>query len=179
LLFEHGAFCEFAVFEQTGLQAAHFSRGRFAWRRPDTYDILNQPSIMPEQSALRSKELLVGEIITNLYVGMGRDRRGDKLSVARFIQSNVVDRLLELADYIETEQDASRDFFTSERRFEKRHPGVVIEHPGWMQGYTKNHESVPEILGVLERHFEVNNTIAKAIGTLGDMDAVAQPRSNF
>ena len=41
----------------------------------------------------------LGEALTNLYVGMAREKRGEKLSAMRFIQGYAVDRLLELAEY--------------------------------------------------------------------------------
>ena len=81
----------------------------------------------------------------------------------RFIQGYAVDRLLELAEYIEPEQNVSRDLFSNERRFEQRHPDVARELPSWLQGYDRNRESALAILSFLEGHFQVNQAMAKAI----------------
>jgi len=166
LLFADGVFCEFAVFELDELQEIPFAPGRIIWKRDDVSETINRPAKGTAQSGKRKKEFLIGEAITNLYVGMGRDKRGEKLSATRFIQSYAVDSLLKLAEYIEPEQNVTRDIFTNERRFEGRYPGVASEVPSWLQGYERNRESALAILSFLERHFEVNKVMAESIRSL-------------
>ena len=166
LLFADGIFCEFAVFELQELEGIPFAPGRIIWKRDDAPETLHRPAKEPVHEKQKSKEFLIGEAITNLYVGMGRDKRGEKLSAMRFIQGYAVDRLLELADQMETGQNATRDIFVNERRFEARHPEMATEIASWMQGYTRNRESALAILSFLERHFEVNVAMADAIREL-------------
>ena len=166
LLFADGIFCEFAVFEPKELQEIPFSPGRIIWKCDEAPETLNRSSKEPVPTKRRNKEFLVGEAITNLYVGMGRDKRGEKLSAMRFIQSYAVDRLLELAEHIEPEQNVTRDIFANERRFESRHPELAHELSSWMQGYERNRESVLAILSFLEKHFAVNEAMANAIRQL-------------
>lgn len=166
LLFSDGIFCEFAVFELQELQGIPFAPGRIVWKREDAPENLHRPAKEPIRAAQREKEFLIGEAITNLYVGMGRDKRGEKLSAMRFIQGYAVDRLVELAEYIEPQQDVTRDIFVNERRFEARHPITARELPSWVQGYERNRESALAILSFLESHFEVNQAMADAIRKL-------------
>lgn len=166
LLFSDGIFCEFAVFEPQELQEIPFSAGRIVWRREDAPENLHRPAREPIRAARRGSDHLVGEALTNLYVGMGRDRRGEKLSAMRFIQGYAVDRLLELADSIEPGRDVTRDMFANERRFEARHPALTPDLPQWTQGYARNRESALAILSFLERHFDVNRAMAEAIRRL-------------
>jgi hypothetical protein len=166
LLFADGIFCEFAVFEPQELQGIPFAPGRIVWKRNDVSETINRPAKEPVRPSKRTKEFLIGEAITNLYVGMGRDKRGEQLSAMRFIQSYAVDRLLELAEYIEPEQNVTRDIFSNERRFETRHPIVARELSSWLQGYERNRESALAILSFLERHFDVNKAMADAIRKL-------------
>ena len=166
LLFADGIFCEFAVFEPPELHGIPFAPGRIVWRREDAPETIHRPAREPVRTALRDREFLIGEAVTNLYVGMGRDKRGEKLSAMRFIQSYAVDRLLELAEHIEPEQGVTRDPFANERRFEARHPALARELPGWTQGYMRNRESALAILSFLERHFEVNREMAEAVRKL-------------
>ncbi|MFT3890760.1 MAG: hypothetical protein QM730_03930 [Anaerolineales bacterium] len=166
LLFADGIFCEFAVFELQELETIPFAPGRIVWKREDALENLHRPAKEPIHAARKSKEFLVGEAITNLYVGMGRDKRGEKLSASRFIQGYAVDRLVELAEYIEPEQNVTRDIFVNERRFEARHPLVAKELPSWVQGYERNRESTLAILSFLEEHFEVNAAMAEAVRKL-------------
>lgn len=166
LLFADGIFCEFAIFELEELQGIPFAPGRIVWKREDAPENIHRPAKEPIRAARRDKEFLVGEAVTNLYVGMERDKRGERLSAMRFIQGYAVDRLLELAEYIETGQDVPRDIFANERRFEVRHPQLAREMPSWMQGYERNRESALAILSFLERYFEINEAMADAVREL-------------
>lgn len=168
VLFEDGIFCEFAVFEPAELQKIPFSSGRIVWKRDDAPDSLGQPVSSPKPHSRRDKDWLLGEALTNIYVGLGRERRGEKLSATRFIQGYAVDRLLELIEYIEPAKAAHRDPFVNERRFEQRFPSLTDQISLWMQGYDKNRQSALAILNFVEHHFEVNGSIAKAIRELSD-----------
>ena len=166
LLFEDRIFCEFAVFEPDELQNIPFAPGRIVWKQADLPDSVGQPTLNSVPRSMRRKDFLLGEALTNIYVGLNRDQRGEKLSATRFIQGYAVDRLLELVEYIETEKPTYRDPFVNERRFEQRFPDLASQVGTWMQGYEKNRESALAILTFLEQHFQVNEAIAEAIRDL-------------
>ncbi|HLO29317.1 MAG TPA: hypothetical protein VK249_09295 [Anaerolineales bacterium] len=166
VLFEDGIFCEFAVFEPAELAHIPFAAGRIVWKRSDVPDTLSQPSATPTPQSQRNQEWLLGEALTNLYVGLHREKRGEKLSATHFIQGYAVDRLLELVEYIGAAQNVHRDPFANERRFEQRFPDVASQVNTWIQGYERNCESALAILAFLEGHFEINAAIAKAIREL-------------
>jgi hypothetical protein len=166
LLFEDGIFCEFAVFEPDELKDIPFAPGRVVWKRASVPDAIARPASSPTSHAGRSREWLLGEALTNLYVGLQREKRGEKLSATRFIQGYAVDRVVELVEYIESAGRVDRDPFINERRFERRFPGLAPEVSAWMQGYDKNCESALAILSFLEKYFEVDAAMAKAIREL-------------
>ena len=166
LLFEDGIFCEFAVFELGELKEIPFAPGRIVWKRKDVPDTVSQPVSKPAPHARRTKEWLMGEALTNLYVGLNRDKRGEKLSATRFIQGYAVDRCLELVEYINEAKEVHRDPFVNERRFEQRFPKLATQISTWMQGYDKNRESALAILTFLEQHCEVNKAISNSIQEL-------------
>ena len=56
-------------------------------------------------------EWYVGEALTNLYVGLHRDRRGERLSGMRLIQVHAVDRLIGLLDPLGRAGAARQDPF--------------------------------------------------------------------
>ncbi len=170
LLFQDGIFCEFAVFEQTELRSIPFARGRIIWKRPEVDDTIGVPSVTGPLKPNDTLEWLLGEALTNLYVGLSRLRRGEKLSAARLIQHYAVDRVLDLAPRIEPGTSAPKDAFAPERRFEQRFPGVAQALPSFVQGYDRNRESARAILEFLEQHFEVNPAMAAAIRELGRED---------
>jgi len=166
LLFEDGIFCEFAVFEPEELRTVSFAPGRIVWKRPDVSESLSHPFIAPVAPAKRDQNWLLGEALTNLLIGLERENRGEKLSAMRFIQGYAVDRILELADYIEPAQSAAKDPFANERRFEQRYPGVTGQLATFLQGYERNRESALAVLDFLEQHFPVNLNMASAIRQL-------------
>lgn len=166
VLFGDGIFCEFAVFEPAGLAAIPFAAGRIVWKEAGVDESIAQPASLPSATNPHTVEWLLGEALTNLYVGLGRYRRGERLSAARFVQQYAVDRVLDLAAQIESEQPAFRDLFASERRFEVRFPGLARALPQFIQGYGRTPESAAAILAFLEQHFAVNPTLAAAIRRL-------------
>ena len=167
LLFEDGIFCEFAVFEPKELETISLSGSRIVWKRPQVADLHINPNTTPSvKKHKRDKEWLLGEALTNLYIGMAREKRGEKLSAMRFIQGYAVDRLLELIEYIESPQKVTEDEYGKERRFEQRFKSSSSYLPMWLQGYKKNRESALEILAFLKMNFEINEAIFTAIHRL-------------
>jgi len=166
LLFEDGIFCEFAVFEPDELQVIPFAEGRIIWKQSDVPESISQPVKDLARPPKREPEWLLGEALTNLYVGMGREKRGERLSASRFIQGYAVDRLVELADLLEKSRPVQQDEFAPDRRFEQRYSGIAEHIAMWMQGYERNRESALAILNFLEQHLTVNPAIAAAIRRL-------------
>ncbi len=168
-LYADGIFCEFAVFELHELASIPFKPGRIIWKQPYISDMIAQPVIVPDSRERHSQDWLLGEALTNLLVGLGRERRGEHLSAERFIQGYAVDRLIELASMTEVGQAAPGDPFDSARRFEQRYPKLARHLPACMQGYTRNRESALTVLALLEQHFSINPEIAAAIRALCDI----------
>lgn len=166
LLFEDSIFCEFAVFEQAELACIPFAPGRVVWKQPHVSDSIGAPAQAAPAPRPLDVEWLVGEAVTNLYVGLGRFRRGEKLSAQRFVQHYAVDRILDLAKLIENEQGERKDVFANERRFEQRFPGLTAELPRFVQGYERTPESALAILDFLESRFPVNAALAAIIRQL-------------
>jgi hypothetical protein len=166
LLFDDGVFCEFAVFEPMELQGIPFAPGRIVWRKPHVPATVGQPVRQLDSRPRPSADWLLGEALTNLYVGAAREKRGERLSAVRLIQGCAVDRVLELADSVEAVQAVAPDPFATERRFELRYPGLARQAASWMQGYERNRQSALAILAFLEASFDVNRAIAAAIRQL-------------
>ena len=163
LLYADGVFCEFAVFDEEEIKQAVFSPGRVVWKAEGISDEIGIPHRSSERRQPPSIEWLVGEALTNLYVGLSRERRGEKLSAIRFIQGYAVDRLLELSERIEIANPGARDAFGIERRYEQRFPAMREVLPEFLQGYERNRESALAILSYLGENFEINPTMKQAV----------------
>lgn len=160
LLYMDGVFCEFAVFEEAELAHIPFTAGRVVWRAEGVDEGIAVPRLAgPKQEAGRTDEWLMGEALTNLYVGLLREQRGERLSALRFIQGYAVDRILELVERRLEGSGAARDPFNVERRFEQRFPQVAAQLPALMQGYERNRDSARAAIAFLEVYFEVDEAM--------------------
>jgi lincosamide nucleotidyltransferase len=166
LLFEDGIFAEFAIFELWELEHIPYAPGRLVWAEEGFALDVVKPKIETPTREAQPVEWLVGEALSNLYIGLCRYRRGEKLSAFRFVQVFAVDRLLELASILGPEKPVYPDPFANERRFEKRFPGFSKELPGFMLGYERTQESALNILGFIDEHFKIDQRMKMAIFTL-------------
>jgi hypothetical protein len=162
LLFEDGIFCEFAVFELHELSGIPFAAGRIVWKVAQVPDSIAVPLRHPHPSEF-NLEWNLGEALTNIYIGLKRLARGEKLSAARFVQQYALDRMLELAEHLEPATDALRDPFSRERRLEQRLPAFSSHLKDFVQGYERTAESASAMLTWLEANFRINPGMARAI----------------
>lgn len=162
LLFDDDVFCEFAIFELQQLSSIPFAHGRIVWKADDLKDEITTQSATPPLPAV-DLEFVLGECLTNLYIGVKRFARGEKLIAARFVQQYAVDRILELNQRIETAQNDLADPFSRERRVEQRYPILNQVLGLFVQGYERTPESALAILVWLETKFKINQGIATAI----------------
>lgn len=164
LLYADGIFCEMAVFEVDELARIPKPAAKVIWA-VDSFDPeLTRP--VGERPHKRDAGFLLGEALTNLYVGLGRYLRGEKLSAMRFVQGFALDRVIELGQLVLVEEPISRDLFMNDRRIEARLPDLASQLPRMAQGYEKTPDSAAEILRFLEKHFPVNEAIAREIRAL-------------
>lgn len=172
VLFADSIYIEFAIFVPDELPHIPAHKGRIVWQASgfdfDPGTMRYQPPAPPEPHTV---EWIAGEILTNLYVGLMRFHRGERLSAARLIQVHAVDRLIELSPHIERPSSASTDPFTPERRYEARFPRIAAVLPLFMQGYDRAVESALAILAFLEQHTPVNAAIKQRIIDLCDPSA--------
>jgi hypothetical protein len=153
-----------AVFEPGELANIPFTSGRFIWKAPDfELPMSLEGNKRPSAEPLQTTEWLVNEALTNLYIGLGRYQRGEKLSAARFIQGYALERILDLARLIEEPQAGQSDPFDRARRFERSFPETAALLPQFMPGYEASPAAARAILTFLDAHFNINPAIKKAI----------------
>ncbi len=162
-LFEDGIFCEFAVFELHELGSIPYAPGRMVWKREGIDETIRNPSRPIPQLSEYNQEWLLGEILTNLYVGLCRFWRGEKLSAARFIQGYAVDRIIELVEQLAEPATASKDRFAPERRIEQHYPQYADWLERFIQGYNLSPASAQSILEFLKLNFSINPAMEAAI----------------
>ncbi|MEU8262515.1 hypothetical protein AB0C02_18015 [Micromonospora sp. NPDC048999] len=96
-LYADGTFVEYAVFTVDELARLPSAGVRVVWQRPDAPAGLAECGPPPRPATpYDTVEFHLNEALTNLYVGLHRELRGERLSASRFIQSYAVDRVLAL-----------------------------------------------------------------------------------
>lgn len=164
VLFADGIYAEFAVLIPDELLHIPAYKGRIVWKADgfdrDPATLSAQLSASPEPHTV---EWLTGEILTNLYVGLTRFHRGERLSAMRLIQTHAIDRLIELAPYLQGPSAVSVDPFAPERRCEAGYPLIAAVLPRIAQGYSGSVESALAILAFLEQHTPVNAALKRRI----------------
>ena len=165
VLYEDGIFSEMAVFEPREMNGVAYEEGRFIWRSEDCDDRFRVPSTAPHLSK-RSIEWNVGELVTNVYVGLSRFRRGEKISAFRFVQVYAVDRAIELLPYLHAPQPASVDLFSPERRVEQRFPTAAHVFPGFMLGLERTPEAALALVRWADDAFDVHPSMRRLIEAL-------------
>ncbi|WP_138494418.1 hypothetical protein [Paenibacillus pinistramenti] len=169
ILFEDGIYGEYAVFEEAELKHIEYSGARIVWMDPDYAN----PEIISggkkiEKRRREELDFPLNEALTNLYVGLGRYARGEKLSAARFVQSYAVDSILSVLHLLEKEETYFPDVFGEERRLEKRFPSFAKRVGDMLLGYERTPESALHILRYLEEVYPVNARMSAEIRRLAD-----------
>lgn len=163
LLYADGIFCEFAVFEPDELAGVAFAPGHVVWARDDVDLALLRPTRSTAPPEPVDVAWATGEALTNLYVGLGRFHRGERLAAARLVQAHAVDRVLELAATVETPTTAPADPFAPERRAERRLPVTADRFASFVQGYERTPHSARAILAWLDEHVTVDPAMRAAV----------------
>ena len=169
LLYEDGIFCEFAVFEPHELANIPYSEGRVIW----SAEGFNTDCLMPRHNGGRyqrsdNNEWIVGEAVTNLYVGLCRFHRGEQLSAMKFVQSFALDRIVDLLHQQPPSSNGSHslDEYMPDRRIEARYGESASLLAQFCQGYSRTPQSALAQLNWLQQHFTVNACIAREIRRL-------------
>ncbi|WP_334072568.1 MULTISPECIES: hypothetical protein [Paenibacillus] len=170
ILFEDGIYGEYAVFEENEMEHIAYSEGRIVWMDPAcTNPEIAKGGRRTETQRREGLDFPLNEALTNLYVGLCRYARGEKLSAARFVQSYAVDNILSALHLLEKEEAYFPDVFGEERRMEKRYPSFAERVGDMILGYERTPESALHILRYLEEVYPVNARMSMEIRRLAHL----------
>jgi hypothetical protein len=163
-LLADGLFAEYAVFSLTDLDTAGYPPARIHWQRVGAPDGLGVPRVpLPEAPPLEHQ---VGEAITNLYVGLHRDLRAERLTATRFIQGYAVDRWITILGQLGLGSGPQQDVFVIDRGAERRFPAELLPLPDLVPGYERNAHAAATLLRLLEQHVVLDPSIVAAVRDL-------------
>lgn len=156
-LLDNGVFLEFAIFTETELALYGIQGLRTIWCKPG----FSLPDFSASQPPARELSYYVDQALSNLYIGVLRLRRGERLAALVMIERFALTNLL--TAYRVKHNLEIEDSFNIERRAEK---SLAIDFARLNQGYERLELSLEEMLTFAERNFEVNQQIAQAIRDL-------------
>ncbi|MFI6451255.1 hypothetical protein ACIBF6_06840 [Streptosporangium amethystogenes] len=165
-LFADGIFVEYAIFTLDELARLPFHGARVVWRRDDAPADLADYGTPPAGPRYDTVEFHLNEALTNLYVGLHRELRGERLAAARFIQSFAVDRVIALLHLTSARVHHRRDPFEPSRRVEQAYSPDVLPLAEMVPGYEHNRQAASVTLAWLEERFAVDTVIADAVRRL-------------
>jgi len=151
VLFRDGLYGEYAVFTLAELRRAEYPPGRVVWQRADAPDGLDVPVRHPHLEEFDVPHQ-VGEAMTNLFVGLHRDARGEGLSAVRLIQVHAVDRILRILELTADDGASRQDLFARERGVERRYRERDLPLPAMVPGYGHNARAARAVLTWLQAH---------------------------
>lgn len=144
--FEDGIYGEFAIFGRSEVPSVIQNEARLVYRRPDYHEptlLIKKPSVTHDYS---NPEDEINEAMTNLYVGITRALRGERLSAQRFIEHYAVDHVLKAYRMIRPQEEKWVDPFNHDRRIELNHPTLKPLLSHMIQGYDHLSSSALAIL---------------------------------
>lgn len=165
-LFADGLFVEYAVFTLPQVTALPYAGARTVWSRPGTDLRGPESAAVSPAPALDTVEFHLNEALTNLYVGLHRDLRGERLTALRFIQVFAVDRILALVRLDPSTRLRHRDPFEPTRRIEQAATSRGLPLAQMCPGYAGNREAAACSLQWLVSRYHTEPAIVTAVEQL-------------
>lgn len=131
VLYRGGHLLEFAVFNEDELQVARLNRYRVLLDKADLSPKLAELALSTQDHVVHARtepDKRFAEFLMNIFVGVGRQARGEQLSGRRFIKTHALTHLLHLlAELIPAEEKHLLDNLDPFRRFEQVYPILGAE----------------------------------------------------
>jgi len=139
VIYEDGILLEFAVFTMEELKHIPFQEGTIYYKKP----FINEDDLKPQIKSIHPFDLnkTISNCLSNLYVGLLREYRGEHVAAFLMIQVYATSHLLKILDQ---NQD---DPFVVERRIEQR---LDLDYEDLYPGIQHNKNAVSKILDYLE-----------------------------
>jgi hypothetical protein len=178
VLFADEVYAEYAVFTVAELPRIAFAPGRIIWSRADAPAGLEVPQTRPRLPDATDLDVHVGEALTNLFVGLHRDARGERLSAMRLIQVFAVDQVLTIAELTDPGAPPRQDAFGIERSADQRFDPTDLPLAAMVPGYEHNRAAASVMLDWLVARVDVPPAMASAIRRLCD-PSTSGPTAGF
>jgi lincosamide nucleotidyltransferase B/F len=169
--FEDGIYGEFAVFSIDEIESIHQSKGKVIWKVDQLdLEILEKSKGTKPELISNDIDFIINEALTNIYVGLQRYFRGEKLNAYRFIETYAFNNLQKIIHLSENVMNYYKDEYSLDRRFEMNYPLFSNNLENMLKGYNHILDSARNIYYFIKRHYEISLFIAKMIEDLLNQD---------
>ena len=144
VIYNDGIFLEFAVFTQSELSGIPFETGTVYYLKEGVSEHIFAPKQLPKKDI--DKTYVFNTWLSNLYIGLLREMRGEKVAAFLMIQVYASHHFLTLLN------PKVDDPFVVERRIESR---LSLDYEVLYAGYQGNMDSAKYQLLVLDETFEI------------------------
>ncbi len=154
-MYEDGIYLEFAVFTEDEIKDIDFYEGTIYYQSKD----IDKKSIQPKQIKHQTVDITyeINTLLSNLYVGLLRQKRGEKAAAFLMIQVYATNHLLKVLD------EHPDDMYVVERRIEQR---LDLNYEILYGGISNNIESAKYQLELIKHKFDLNASFLKEIEQL-------------
>jgi len=163
-LLANGVFAEFAVFEPRELRNIGFTKGNIIYMK-EGFDLgVTKPRKIPEQGAF-DDEYLVNEALTDIYIGVLRQLRGETAAAFMSIQVYAARNIMKLFGSVYEAKHHKDDPYAVDRRIETKFTETETMIAGLCPGYRHNLAAARFALAFIKEHFEFNQALVAQIET--------------
>lgn len=158
ILFADHIYGEFAVFSRHEIDHVTQAKGRMIFKHPEYLndDLEHQKGHIPKLKK-DSVEFAANEALTNIYVGLLRYHRGERLSAHHLVEVHALNQIVSILHLTEDENtDVATDLFSLDRRLEERHPAFARLLPELLSGYARFDRSAKAMLEYLKTIYPIN-----------------------
>lgn len=176
LMYEDGIFAEQAVWEESQVEEIVAPNGRTLWRRQG-YELdphFADKAIKKLKKEKKSLDFHFQEALTNVYVGLNRYMRGEKLAGSAMIQYHALRHLLHSLPFMGCAADEQVDLHDHFRRAEKNYPKLAAELSSVLAGIDGTAQAAEAVLAFLEKHWTPNETMVRQIRRLIEAVSAAE-----
>ncbi|OFE17251.1 hypothetical protein BA895_17620 [Humibacillus sp. DSM 29435] len=171
-LFQDGLFLEYAIFTTPELKSIPLHGARVVWSRPL---FAQHETTAPPVPVLKTMDIHLNEAMTNLFVGLHRELRGERLTAMRFIQVYAVDQIIALERLNPTTVSFQPDPFEATRRVERASRDRQLPLHDMAPGYSHNARAAQASLNWLQQFYEPDPAITTATQELIDRSRRVDP----
>ncbi|BDX05641.1 hypothetical protein [Planctobacterium marinum] len=170
-LFSDGIFCDLTVMEKHELESGIIPSEEIAWQRTTMHSEIFDVAV-PQSSRFDLDDIveyddpdwLLGELLTNLLIGLRRFNNGEKLSAFYLIQHHALSRLLSLVNQWEPKQSNNNgSSMPYQQSVERNYPQLSHLLREFALGYESTPRSAMAILKYVEQHTSINYFIKDQI----------------